>query len=804
MPTELTVEQLYRTCDPSTLGCETSADVQELDTIIGQKRAVRSLRFGLDIKEKGFNIYLAGVPGTGRTTALERYLTEFAAKKPLPSDWCYVNNFHNPVEPNALQLPAGKAVQFQQDMEQTVNTAIDDMRTAFESEEYTSHKTDLINKIQQQKQEIFTKLGQRVQSENFILQPTPMGLLTVPTRAGRPISEQEFLHLSEEEKNEINQKQQRLKTALETETRAAKKLDQELRAQLEKLDVEVARYAIQHHFAELKEKYQDLEEIPDHIEHVREDILVNVKEFIKSDNGQQPLPFSRGQPGQLPTQKYAVNTLVDNSELDGAPVVLEMNPTHNNLIGRVEREFAFGALVTNFTLIHSGCLHRANGGYLVLPAEDVLRNPFAWDTLKRALANKEIVIEDMGERIGFSTKSLRPKPIPLDVKVILIGEPILYQLLLRYDEQFTELFKVKADFDIQMSRTDEHIQEYISFVCTLCRSENLKHLDKSALARIIEHASRMSNDQEKLSTRFGEMSDVIREANYYAGKEEVQYVTETHVERAIEERFHRSSLIRDRIQEMITRDQIKIDVTGEKVGQVNGLSVLDLGDISFGQPNRITASISLGRDGVIDIEREAEMSGPIHTKGVLILSGYLAEKFIQEKPLSLSARLVFEQSYSGVEGDSASSTELYALLSSLSGLPVKQGIAVTGSVNQKGELQVIGGVNEKIDGFFEVCCAKGLTGEQGVLIPEGNTTNLMIKKPVVDAVREGKFHIWTIRNVDEGIEILTGVKAGERQEDGSFEPDTVNARVDAKLSELAERLAQFLKPISPPIDIFPN
>ena len=793
MPTELTVEQLYRICDPSTLGCETSAEVKELDTIIGQKRAVRSLRFGLDIKEKGFNIYLAGIPGTGRATALERYLTEFAAKKPLPSDWCYVNNFQNPVEPNALQLPAGKAVQFQQDMEQTVNTAIEDMRTAFESEEYTSHKTDLINKIQQQKQDIFTKLGQRVQSENFVLQPTPMGLLTIPTRAGRPISEQEFLHLSEEEKNEINKKQQRLKTALETETRAAKKLDQELRAQLEKLDVEVARYAIQHHFSELKEKYQDLEEIPDYIEHVREDILVNVKEFIKSDNGQQPLPFGRGQPGQLPTQKYAVNTLVDNSELDGAPVVMEMNPTHNNLIGRVEREFSFGALVTNFTLIHPGCLHRANGGYLVLPAEDVLRNPFAWDTLKRALANKEIVIEDMGERIGFSTKSLRPEPIPLDVKVILIGEPVLYQLLLRYDEQFTELFKVKADFDIQMSRTDEHIQEYISFVCTLCRSENLKHLDKSALGRIVEHASRMSNDQEKLSTRFGEMSDVIREANYYAGQEEVQYVTKTHVERAIEERFYRSSLIRDRIKEMITRDQIKIDVTGEQVGQVNGLSVLNLGDISFGQPNRITASISLGRDGVIDIEREAEMSGPIHTKGVLILSGYLAEKFIQEKPLSLSARLVFEQSYSGIEGDSASSTELYALLSSLSGLPIKQSIAVTGSVNQKGELQMIGGVNEKIDGFFEVCHAKGLTGEQGVLIPESNTTNLMLKKPVVDAVREGKFHIWAIRNVDKGIEILTGVKAGERQEDGSFEPGTVNALVDAKLAEFAELLAQFGK-----------
>jgi lon-related putative ATP-dependent protease len=485
--------------------------------------------------------------------------------------------------------------------------------------------------------------------------------------------------------------------------------------------------------------------------------------------------------------------VVDNSELEGAPVVLEMNPTYNNLIGRIEQEAVFGALVTNFTLIRSGCLHRANGGYLVLPVEDVLRNPLAWETLKRALVNNEIVIEDAGERFGFTTKSLRPEPIPLDVKLILIGRPDLYQLLLAYDENFTELFKVKADFDIQMPRTEVHTQEYISFVCTLCCGENLKHLDQSALARTVEHASRLAGDQEKLSTLFGEIADIIREANYYANQEEKQYISAPHIERAIDERFYRSSLIRDRLQEMITRDQIKIDVTGEKVGQVNGLSVLGLGDISFGQPSRITASISLGRDGVMNIEREAEMSGPIHTKGVLILSGYLAQKYAQDKPLSLSARLVFEQSYSGVEGDSASSTELYALLSALSGFPIRQGIAVTGSVNQKGEVQVIGGVNQKIEGFFEVCYAKGLTGEQGVMIPAGNVTNLMLKKPVLEAVQEGKFHIWAVNSIEEGIETLTGVKAGERLEDGRFEPDTVNARVDAKLADLAERLASFAK-----------
>jgi lon-related putative ATP-dependent protease len=468
-----------------------------------------------------------------------------------------------------------------------------------------------------------------------------------------------------------------------------------------------------------------------------------------------------------------------------------MNPTLQNLIGKVEHELAFGALTTNFTLIRAGSLHRANGGFLVLPIEDVLLNHFGWDALKRALSNQVIVIEEIGDRLGYSTKSLQPEPIPLDIKIILLGEPTIYQMLLQLDKQFNELFKVKGDFDVQMPRTDRHISQYISFVCTLCMSENLLHLDRNALARIVEHASRISHDQEKLSTRFGDISDVIREASYYAKQENTGYVNAKHVEQAIEERLYRSSLINDRIQEMIARDQIKIDVVGEKVGQVNGLSVLNLGDISIGQPSRITASVSLGRDGVINIEREAEMSGPIHTKGVLILTGYLAGKFAQEKPLNLSAKLVFEQNYSGVEGDSASSTELYALLSAISGLPINQGIAVTGSVNQRGEVQVIGGVNEKIEGFFEVCRAKGLSGDQGVIIPRGNTANLMLKKPILEAVEDGKFHVWAISTISEGIEILTGVKAGERLENGLFEPDTVYERVDVQLNEFAKRMLEF-------------
>jgi lon-related putative ATP-dependent protease len=788
---ELNIDHLYRKCDQHELGCSSSEDALELETIIGQERAVRSLQFGLGIKEKGFNIYIAGVHGTGRTTAIERYLIDFAAGKPVPEDWCYVYNFNNPEKPNALKMPPGKAVIFKEDMDRTVNAAVDDLQTAFKSDEYSSHRTELVNNYQQQKQDLFNEIGQKAQSEGFILQPTPVGLLTVPTRAGRPISDQEFLQLKQEEKDEINRKQSQLKSTLEEATRKAKNLDIELREKIDGLNKEVARYAIKHHFDLLKSKYKEFEEIPEHIDHVREDILQNTADFIKGEEEKPALPLMRGSTKQSLSEKYTVNTLVDNSQLEGAPVIVEQNPTFQNLIGKVEHELAFGALITNFSLIHPGCLHRANGGFLVLPIEDLLRNPFSWDALKRALSNQEIVIEEIGERYGFSTKTLRPEPIPLDVKIILIGEPSIFQLLLQFDKQFDELFKVKADFDTKMPRTKENIDAYISFICTLCKSENLHHLDPGALSRIIEHASRMAEDQEKLSTRFGEMSDVIREASYYASSENSEYVNRNHIIQSIEERFYRSSLIRDRLQEMIARDQIKIEVTGEKVGELNGLSILSLGDITFGQPSRISASIGLGRDGVVNIEREAEMSGPIHTKGVLILSGYLVDKFTQNKPLSLSARLVFEQNYSGVEGDSASSTELYALFSALSGIPIKQGIAVTGSINQKGEVQVIGGVNEKIEGFFEVCNTKGLTGDQGVIIPWGNINVLMLKEPVLNAVSNGNFHIWAVKSVEEGIEILTGVKAGKRQKDGKFETDSVFSSVDEKLSIYADRLVKF-------------
>ena len=792
MAVKLGVEQLYWRCEPTSLGGSSTDEIEALNTIIGQERAVRALRFGLDIRDQGFNIYAAGAPGTGRTTTIQRYLDEFASQKPTPDDWVYVNNFHDPLYPQVIKIPAGKARLLKHDLERLVQGALSDLQAAFDSDEYSKHREDLVNNIQRQKQEILSNLNREAQQNGFVLQPTPMGLLTIPVKAGEPLSEEDFMKLSEEEREEIGKRQQKLKLHLDNATHQAQNLDKQLREALEKLDQQVAEYSIQHHFDELKEKYQEPEEIPHYIEHVREDILEHISDFVQSEEDENQPSFLR-RPRLDPIRKYGVNVLVDNAEVKGAPVVLELNPTYNNLIGKVEHEAVFGALITDFTLIRAGALHRANGGYLVLPVEDLLRNPYAWEALTRSLANQQIEIEEVGERLGFSTKSLRPTPIPLDTKVVLVGRPDLYELLLSYDEKFSELFKVKAEFDSRMDRSEMHIHEYARFISRLCHKENMNPFDQQAMARLIEHAARLTEDQTKLSTRFGDISDVMREACYYAAQENAKIVTAEYVDQAIDERLYRSGMIRDRLQEMITRGVIKINVSGEQVGQANGLSVLSLGDISFGQPSRITVSLGLGKDGVIDIEREAELGGPIHTKGVLILSGYLAEKYTQDKPLSLSARLVFEQNYSGVDGDSASSTELYALLSALSGLPIKQSIAVTGSVNQKGEVQAIGGVNEKIEGYFEVCQATGLTGEQGVMIPSSNIDNLMLKQDVRQAVADGKFNIWSVDTIDEGIELLTGVNAGTLQTDGSFEPDSVNAKVSQRLEKLAETIESFGK-----------
>jgi lon-related putative ATP-dependent protease len=790
---ELAVEKLRKKCDPKVIRCETTEDLMPLEEIIGQERAARALKFGLGIKERGFNIYAAGFPGTGRTTAVKNFLEEVARTKPAPPDWCYVNNFSNEYAPKAIKLPAGKGKEFQKDVKNFIDEAKRAIPKVFESEDYAAKREATIKALEAQSKALTDELNRKAQQEGFVIQSTRIGLLLVPIIKGKPIGDKEFIALPQKVQDEIQAKREQLESELRSAMRQFADMDRKVHEEIEKVNREVVLYAIGHLMTDLTEKYKKFSDVVSDLKNVQADILDNISQFMKEPEAARPqLPFLAPLMREAPFRKYEVNVIVDNSDAKGAPVITESNPTYQNLFGRIESEAQFGALVTDFTMIRRGSLHRANGGYLVLPVEALLTNPLSYDSLKRALRNEQIVIEEAQERLVFiTTKSLKPEPIPLNAKVILIGDPILYQELYTLDKEFSELFKVKADFDTTMERTDENVQRYAAFVCTLCQKENLKHLDGSGLAKLIEHSSRLAEDQGKLSTRFAEVADIVREANFYAAQEKSDTVSGNHVKKAIEEKIYRSKLIQEKIQEMIMKGLLLIDTETAKVGQVNGLSVIGLGDFAFGTPSRVTVSIGLGREGVVDIEREAKMGGPIHTKGVLILSGYLNEKYAQDKPLSLSARLVFEQNYEGVEGDSASSTELYAIISALSGLQIKQNIAVTGSVNQKGEVQAIGGVNEKIEGFFEVCKAKGLTGQQGVMIPQSNVQNLMLKEEILDAVKNGKFHIYAISTIDQGIETLTGVKAGAKRKDGTFEKDSVNDKVDKRLREMAEKLREF-------------
>lgn len=792
MVNELTAENVRKECPKNFMRCETTQELMPLKEIIGQERAVRALKFGLGIKDRGFNLYVSGFPGTGRTTTVSSFLEDIARTKPAPNDWCYVNNFHNQYEPKTLRLPAGKGIHLRDDMITFITESQAALPKAFESEDYGARRAATIRGVEEERQKLVSQLTKQAEEQGFILRESPVGWLMIPVIKGKPVNDQEFMALDQKTRDAIEKKRQQLTEQFTNAMRQLRELEGKADEALEKLNRDVAMFAIGHMVADIKEEYKDFRSVTAFLDDVQDDILNNLSHFIKKSEESQQSPFPARWMRETPFKKYEVNVVVDNSNVSGAPVVMEFNPTYQNLFGRVEKEAQFGTLVTDFTMIRGGTLHKANGGYLVLPVEELLRNPFSYDSLKRALKNERIVIEEAEERLGFiTTKSLKPEPIPLSLKVILIGDPYLYQQLYILDMDFNQLFKVKADFDTTMERTEQNIQQYAAFVCTLCQKENLKHLDGSGLAKLIEHSSRLAEDQQKLSTRFAEVADIIREANFYAAQESSELITGDQVKKAIEEKIYRSKLIQEKIQEMIKRGILLIDTETSKVGQVNGLSVVEMGDFAFGTPSRVTATTGLGREGIVDIEREAKMGGPIHTKGVLILSGYLNEKYAQDTPLSLSARLVFEQNYEGIEGDSASSTELYAIISGLSQLPIRQDIAVTGSVNQKGEVQAIGGVNEKIEGFFEVCKAKGLTGKQGVMVPESNVQNLMLKEEIVEAVGKGKFHIFSVKTIDEGIEVLTGTRAGERLKDRTFEEGTVNYSVEKRLMQMAEKLKEF-------------
>jgi lon-related putative ATP-dependent protease len=792
MINRLPVEKLRRECDVNFMHCESTKDLVPLSEIIGQERAVRALKFGLGIKDHGFNMYVAGYPGTGRKTAVKNFVEAQAKVQPVPPDWCYVNNFANPYEPKAIKLQAGKGKEFHDDMKNLIENVRDSLPKAFESEDYVAKREATIRGLEKQRKQLIEEINTNAQREGFVIQTTPIGMILIPILDGKPLSEEEMLALPQKMKDKLEEKREKLETDFRNTMRQLIDMERKIHEALKKLNKEVALYAIGNQVETIMEKYKDTPEATTYLKDAENDILDNLQQFVKRGEPRQQLPFPMPWMKEEPFKKYEVNVVIDNSNTKGAPVIMETNPTYHNLLGRTEKEAQFGSLTTDFSMIRAGAIHKANGGYLIIPVEELLRNPFSYDGLKRDLRDRNIVIEEPEERYGFiSVKTLKPQPILLTTKVILIGNPSIYQLLFTLDADFKELFKVKAEFDTTMDRTDEKVKQYATFVCMLCEKENLKHLDGSGLAKIVEYSSRIAEDQYKLSTQFSHVADILREANYYATQENVEFINGNHVKKTIEEKIYRSKLIQEKIQEMIQRGFFLIDTVAEKVGQVNGLSVMGLGDFAFGSPSRVTASIGLGREGVIDIEREAKMGGPIHTKGVLILSGYINDKYARDKPLSLSARLVFEQNYGGVEGDSASSTELYSILSALSGLPIKQNIAVTGSVNQKGEVQAIGGVNEKIEGFFEVCKAKGMTGQQGVMIPESNVQNLMLKEEVVEAVKAGKFNIYSVKTIDEGIEVLTGTKAGQRRPDGTFEEGTVNYIVDKQLAEMAEKLKEY-------------
>lgn len=781
-------------CDHSLLGFQTTGELSPLLSIIGQERAVRSLEFGLDIEERGFNIFAAGPTGTGKTTAISAFLEEVAKSRDIPPDWCYVNNFVDPSRPRALQLPPGKGKEFKHDMRILLEEAKRDITRAFESEEYSRRQEDVSTASRLEREKLLSGINDRARDLGFLIQSTPVGVSLTPHKGGAPLTEEDMASIPQAERDRLREIQGMLEIELKQLFSHLRSAERQVNEDNNHMDEQIARYAMDSLTQELKSKYETLPEIEAYLNEVEADLVSNVDDFkVKPRDGQAhaAMPSQVGA-DQIPW-RYEVNVIVDNSQTLGAPVVLEINPTHSNLLGRIDKESQFGALQTNLTMIRPGSLHRANGGFLVIRIEEILRDAQAWEGLKRSLKEQKIITEEMSERMGLMVaKSLSPEPIPLNVKTILVGSLMLYHALYAQDPDFVELFKVKAEFDSAMERNEENIKDYASFICALAHREHLLQMDRGGVSKLVEHSSRLAEDQTKLSTRFAEISDIVREASYWAQKEGSLCINASHMIKTIEEKGHRSGLIKEKILQLIQRGTISIDIEGEAIGQINGLAVVGFGDVSFGRPGRITVSIGAGREGLVDIERESSLGGRLHTKGVMILGGYLVGKFAQDIPLSLVARLTFEQSYEEIDGDSASSAELYALLSRLSDFPIRQGIAVTGSVNQNGQVQPIGGVNDKIEGFFYVCQAKGLNGSQGVMIPAGNEEHLMLNEEVVEAVRQGRFHIYSTSTIDEGIEILTGVKAGCRQTDGSFEEGSVNQKVAQRIKDMATKLRDFM------------
>lgn len=788
-PYRVPVELLRWTCDPALLDFATTEELPDLDYAIGQKRALRSIEFGLEMEETGFNLYIAGETGTGRTSTIRNILKKRAKLEPQPHDWVYVNNFKDNISAVSLSLPAGQGRQLATDLKELVDAIKKDIPKALESPEYEARRSEIFEQYQAANNALFQALEKDAAKHGFALQRTVSGLVIVPQKDGRNYTQEEYEALTDKKRNKLDLSGKKLTEQLNDVLRRVRDNEKATKDALSQADRDLGMSCLGHRLDPLKERYNSLDKVLAFLEAVQEDILNNLEDF-KPQTAQPQIPGIK-LPRQEPSfERYEVNLLVDNSMTEGAPVVFEANPTYNNLFGRIEHVMQYGGVaVTDFTMIRAGALHRANGGYLVIDAREVLINPFVWDSLKRCIRTGEIRIEDVLEQYRFMTMvTLKPEAVQLQAKLVMIGTPWIYYLLFYLDPDYRKFFKVKAEFDSSVLRTAEIMRDYALYVATHCRCENLLHFDRDGIARLLEYTARMVEDQQRLSSQFMEISDFIREASHWARKDGHAIVTGSDVLRAAEEKLYRFNRMEERMHELYEDGIIMVDTDGAVVGQINGLSVLELGDHTFGRPSRITASVYTGQAGMVNIEREAKLSGPIHDKGVMILTGYLGTTFARDRPLSLSASICFEQLYSGIEGDSASSTELYALLSALSGIPIVQGIGVTGSVNQRGVIQPIGGVNFKIEGFYAVCKSQGLTGRQGVMIPKSNQRHLMLNDEVIEAVRTGMFSVWCVETIEQGIEILTGVPAGVRGKNGKFPKGTVYLCVEERLRRVHETL----------------
>ncbi|MGO9377067.1 MAG: Lon protease family protein [Dissulfurispiraceae bacterium] len=791
MAVKLTIKDLYQCCEPDFFPFKTTEEVFDLGGLIGQERALKSIDFGLSLDNKGYNIFALGEAGTGKSRAIRTILIDKAAKEPVPNDWCYVYNFKDPDAPSAISIEPGKAILFQKDMSDLIKSLTIEIPKVFESKEYEKQRNKIVEEFQQKQKDLFSSLEEEAGSKGFAIRRGAQGLFIVPVKkTGEPLTEEEFAALDENMKARAEEIGKMLQERLNDIGRSVREAEKLLREMLAKLERQIALGAVGHFIDELREKYLDHMKIQVYLEAVKEDILSHLDDFkTTEDQSPPPVPFMKMPKQETSFARYVVNVIVNNGEKKGAPVVFESNPTYLNLFGKLEYKVQYGMALTDFTMIRAGSLHRANGGYIVVNALDLLKNIFSYDSLKRAIKNREIRVEDVWEQYRLmSTTGIKPEAIPLNVKVILSGIPTLYYMLYNLDDEYRDLFKVKADFDSRMERTPEAMAQYAAFIASYQKEEKLLPFDRDGVAKIVEYGSRLASHKNKLSTRFSEISDLLREANYWAKKADSQIVNGGHVVKALEEKVYRVSRIEDILQEMMIEDTLIVNTSGEKIGQVNGLAVLDLGDYSFGKPSRITAKTYVGKAGVVNIERETKMSGRIHEKAIMIITSYLGSKYAVNKPISLSASITFEQLYEMIEGDSATCAELYALLSSIAGVPLKQNFALTGSMDQNGDVQPIGGVNEKIEGFYHLCKIRGLDGSHGVIIPQRNVKHLMLKQEVVDAVKEGKFSIYAISMVEEGLELLTGMPAGEIREDGTYSEGTVNNLVMKRFDEISKAL----------------